>query len=245
MPILVDYLSVWDISFRWAGFDPRKLYFRLPLQVEDYARTLIDAIHKAEFSCDTISLEKRKYEKDEAKLSFYYWADDFFSTTSGQDVSRELLKWAVINRYDFKQWCERMNAPLPEFWFPKDWNLDYQINENEFFPGHSYMFKDLSKEAKKEYIESLEAQTNKLETSTSVKLRENQKTKITCQQIAIRLWKQDNKLSIADMVKRTEILELGGAQPYAPEVIRRWLQEVAPSEVSARRGRPSNKNGIK
>lgn len=241
MSLLVEYLSVWDISFRWAGYDPRRFYLRIPLKVEDYARSLIDAIHKAELSCDSISLEKRNYEKDEAKLSFYYWVDDFFSTTSGTYVSKKLLKWAGINRYDFKQWCERMNAPLPEFWFPKDRHLDYQINENEYFPGHSYMFKGLSKEAKEECIQNFEAQTNNLETSASAKLRENQKTKITCQQIAIRLWKQDNKLTIADMVKRTEILELGGAMPYAPEVIRRWLQEVAPLEVSARRGRPSNK----
>jgi len=57
MPILVDYLSVWDISFRWAGYDPRKFDFRIPLEVESYARTLIDAIHKAELYYETITLD--------------------------------------------------------------------------------------------------------------------------------------------------------------------------------------------
>lgn len=245
MPILVDYLSVWDISCKWGGYDHRKFYFRIPVEVEDIARTLIDAIHKAELACETITLEKRKFEKNEEKLSFYYWVDDFFSTTSGQRVSRELLKWAAINRYDFKQWCERMSAPLPEFWFPKDWNLEYQIKENEYFPGHSYMFRDLSVEARNEYLESLKTDTDNQCSESPIQLRDSQKIKITCQQIASGLWRKDKSITISDMVKKTEVQELGDGQRFAPEVVRRWLQEIAPAEVSARRGRPSNKNDIK
>ncbi len=241
MAILVDYLSVWDISNRWAGYDPRKFYLRMPLKAEDIARTLIDAIHKAELYCESISLEKRKYQKDEAKLSFYYWVDDFFSTTSGNSISTDLLKWAAINRYDFKQWCERMNAPLPEFWFPKDWHMEYQLSENEFPPGHSYMFRDLSEEAKQEYIENLNVdETNNVKTSDN--LRYVQKAKIACQQIAMQLWKLDQTTTIADMVKKNEVQELGDGQRYSKDVVRRWLKEVAPKEVSARVGRPSKKN---
>jgi len=35
MPLLADDLSVWDISFRLAGHDPRKLWFAVIVQSYD------------------------------------------------------------------------------------------------------------------------------------------------------------------------------------------------------------------
>lgn len=245
MPILADELSVWDISFRWAGHDPRKLYFRIPLEAENYARSLIDAIHKAELSCETITLEKREFDKDEKKLSFYYWVDDFFSTTSGQSVSRNLLKWAHVGRYDFMQWCQRMNAPLPEFWFPNGWNLEYELPENELHPGHSYIIKDWSEDTRKEYFANLKESNLDKTAQSDAASRPNQKARIACQTIAVNIWKKDPTMTIADMIKRPEIQDLGGAKFYVPDVVRRWLSEIAPPEVKAKRGRPSNKNTTK
>ena len=49
-------------------------------------------------------------------------------------------------------------------------------------------------------------------------------------------------LLTADMVKRSEIQDLGGAKPYVYEVVRRWLSDVAPPEVKAKVGRRSKKN---
>lgn len=241
MSILIDELSVWDISFRWAGYDPRKVYFRIPLEAENYARTLIDAIHKAELLCETITLEKREFDKDEKKLSFYYWVDDFFSTTSGQFVSRDLLKWAHISRYDFMQWCQRMNAPLPEFWFPNGWNLEYELPENELSPGHLYIMKEWPDDARKEYLANLKESSLDKTTQSDAASRPNQKARIACQTIASNIWKKDPTMTIADMIKRPEIQDLGGARSYVPDVVRRWLAKVAPPEVSARVGRRSNK----
>lgn len=245
MPILIDELSVWDISFRWAGHDPRKLYFRIPLEAEDFARTLIDAIHKAELSCETITLEKREFDKDEKQLSFYYWVDEFFSTTSGQKVSRDLLKWAYISRYDLMQWCQRMNAPLPEFWFPNGWNLEYILPEDEVYPGLSHDIKYWPEDARKEYFANLKEKDLDKTTQVYAASRSNQKARIACQTIAINLWKKDPTMTIADMIKRPEIQDLGGAKSYVSDVVRRWLSEVAPPEVKANRGRPSNKNTTK
>lgn len=56
MPILVEQMSVWDIWFRWAGYNPRKFYIRIPLEVENNFRTLMGAILAGEIECDTISL---------------------------------------------------------------------------------------------------------------------------------------------------------------------------------------------
>jgi hypothetical protein len=73
-------------------------------------------------------------------------------------------------------------------------------------------------------------------------MRPNQEARITCQNIAKNIWKSEKNVSIADMVKRPEIQNLGGANYYAYEVVRRWLSQVAPTEVKARVGRHSNKN---
>ena len=242
MPILVDYLSVWDVSFRWAGYDPRKFYFRIPLEVENHARNLIDAIHNAELPCESITLEKKKFEKDELKYSIYYWVDDFFSTTSGQYVSRKLLKWAGINRLDFMQWCQRMNAPLPEFWFPQGWNLHYELPDNEMYPGHFYVIRDWPKNELNAYLDNLEKPDSDKSEQIDLKTRPSQLARIACQSIAKNIWKLDKSVSIADMVKRSEIQDLGGAKPYVYEVVRRWLSDVAPPEVKAKVGRRSKKN---
>ena len=44
MALLNNELSVWEIGFRWAGKDPDWPWIRIPLQLRDNFRTLIDAI---------------------------------------------------------------------------------------------------------------------------------------------------------------------------------------------------------
>ena len=243
MPILVDSLSVWDIAFRWAGYDPKKLYFRIPLEVENHARNLINAIHKTELACESITLEKRVFEKDEIKFSFYYWIDDFFSTISGQHISRKLVKWAILDRYDFKQWCERMNAPLPEFWFPTGWNLQYELPENSYPPGLMHNLKALSKESRIAYFENLKKTESGKATIADLKTRPNQEACISCQHIARAIWRKEPDRTIASVVIDPIIQEYGGAKSYQEATVRVWVQAVAPKEVSAKRGRP-RKNGV-
>jgi len=79
MPLLVDDLSVWDIGFRLAGHDSRKLWFRIPLEVEDHFRNLMVAILKGDLSCVTITLEKRDFDSDEKVFSVYHWLDDIYA----------------------------------------------------------------------------------------------------------------------------------------------------------------------
>jgi hypothetical protein len=243
MPILIDELSVWDISFRWAGYDPRKFYFRIPLAVEDHARNLINAIHKAEISCMTISLEKRDYSKEEEKFSFYYWVDDFFSTTSGAFVNRRLLKWALISRYDLMQWCKRMNAPLPEFWFPQGWSLEYQLSEGEIKPGHGYRIRDWLPEQIEAYLEEFGGDESQEENSSisQANLRRNQKVRIACMQTAEIIWKKDPTRTIASVIKDEIIQIYCGASHYDDETVRGWINSLAPDAIRNHRGRPKKK----
>lgn len=146
MALLSDSLTVWEIAFRWAGRDPRTLWLRIPLNVQDHVRNMMDAILSAELPCESITLEKRPFEPDEKKFSVYHWIDDIYLCIWGHHFNRKLLRHASIDRYDFMLWCERRNIPLPEFWFPPGWNLEYVLPEGDIHPGYYYLRRDWTRE---------------------------------------------------------------------------------------------------
>lgn len=140
MALLNDSLSVWDIGFRWTNYDPDWPRLHIPLLVRDNFRNLMDAILKAELPCVTISLEKPSSDTDVAvEDTVYGYLDDVYACIYGKRYNRKLLRRALIDRYDFKLWCERRGVPLPAFWFPPGWKLDYQLPEDEMRPGYAYV----------------------------------------------------------------------------------------------------------
>jgi|GEM_PF-997377 len=272
MPLLVDDLSVWDISFRLAGHDPRKRWFRIPLEVEDHCRNLMDAILKGELDCVTISLEKRDFEPDEKGFSAYHWLDDIYGCIQGQYYNRKLLRWAQVERFGFKLWCERMNVPLPEFWFPPGWNLEYELPEGHIHPGHYYYRRDWTTEDWKAWQQEQDAlkagkadgasqaapneseldqptETTSPSASASSmddainKMRPNQEVRIACQQIAKVIWQNEPDRTITSVVKDDLIQKYGGGSHYVEETVREWVKVVAPAHVRNRRGAPRKNRG--
>ncbi len=271
MPLLIEDLSVWDISFRLAGHDPRKLWFHIPLEVEDHFRNLMNAILKAELACESIELEKRDFEPDEKEFSVYHWLDDIRACIFGRYYNRKLLRWAQIERFDFKLWCERMNAPLPEFWFPPGWNLQYELPEGDIPPGHYYLRRDWTSEDRKAWQQEQDAMKAKktdgaiqhtlsetglnqsseppLPASVSpmedaaLKMRPNQEARIACQQIAKVIWQNEPDRTIASVMKDDLIQKYGGGSFYVDDTVREWVKVVAPPHVSKRRGAPRKNRG--
>lgn len=270
MPLIVDDLSVWDISFRLAGHDPRKLWLRIPLEVEDHLRNLMDAILKGELACESIELEKRDFEPDEKEFSVYHWLDEIYACIHGQHYNRKLLRWARVGRLDFMLWCERMNAPLPGFWFPPSWNLEYDLPEGNVHPGRYYLRRDMTDgdwealhqrqnaiEVKKADGASLPAtnesalnQSQKLTPPPSKanpieeavnKMRPNQEARIACQQIAKVIWQDEPDRTIASVVKDDLIQKYGGGSFYVDATVREWVKVIAPPKVRNRRGAPRKK----
>lgn len=184
------------------------------MEVENNFRNLIGAILAAEIDCESISLEKRDYALDETQQSIYYWIDDIYACIWGKRFNKELLNWASIGRFSFKLWCERMNAPLPEFWFPAGWNLNYQLPENEIYPGHWHVRKNWSEEQFAEYAQTIENNESKPETSeapSEAKMRPNQEARIACQHIAKKIWKDNPTRTISSVIKDPLVQEYGGA----------------------------------
>lgn len=140
MALLSDSLTVWEIGFRWAGLDDKQWWLRIPVPVRDHFSNLMDAILKAELACISITLEKPSAGHPiDPEISVYTYLDDIYACIWGKRFNRKLLKWASIDRVDFHQWCERRGIPLPGFWFPPGWKLDYEMPEEELLPGHGYL----------------------------------------------------------------------------------------------------------
>ena len=269
MPLLSEELSLWEIGFRWSGLDPDLLWLRLPLLVKDQFRNLMDAILKGELLCSSITLEKREFEPDEKQFSVYFWLDDIYACIQGLHFKRKLLRWSVINRYDLMLWCERMNAPLPEFWFPPGWNLEYDLPEGDIPPGYFYVRQEWTAEELEAWrqeqraLKSKHAETPSLVKSVQApepfpesppvsspmleaaeKMRPNQEIRAACQQIAKVIWKHEPDRLIASVVKDDLIQKYGGGSSYVDATVREWVKVVAPPHVRAKRGRPkSSKNG--
>jgi hypothetical protein len=272
VPLIVDDLSVWDISFRWAGLEPDRLWLRIPSSVKDNMRMLMDAILKGELDCETITLEKRNFEPDEKLFSVYHWMDDFYDCIHGNYYNRKMLRWAQVGRFDFMLWCERMKAPLPEFWFPPGWNLEYDLPEGHLPPGYFYMRKDWTAEdwkawhaeqagmntekkddasqpssSESEPAQSSETPIPSADTSpmeaAAEKMRPNQEARIACQQIAKVIWEDEPDRTIASVVIDNLIQKYGGGRKYVDETVREWVKVVAPTHVRNRRGAPRKNRG--
>lgn len=228
MPLLNDQLSVWEIAFRWEERDPDSYWWRIPLLVRDRLRTLIDAIHQSHLDCWTMSMEKWRPDRgDDATPEFFirHWLEQIEDCVNGRRYDRKMLKWAYIERWAMQQWCERQGVPLPEFWFPPGWKLEYEWpqDDDEDDPPPATDGSTESTEDKK------------------IRIDVRHRAKMACQQIALSIWAKEPALTIKEMAYRKEIRDFGGGSTYEPETVEAWLGEVDPRSPSKKRG-PKRKN---
>ncbi len=236
MALLNDQLTVWEIGFRWAGFDPARPRLWLPLGARDNFRVIVDSILSGELDCLTLGIEK--YAGNDAEVARYfirYWIDEVYDCIKGRQFNRAFLRWAIVDRDSFRVWCERRRVPFPEFWFPPGWKLSYEWPDTEAYTVEE-----------SETVESLLAGLQPQPESAVEKeerLGARQRARAACQQIATVLWKENPEYTIAALIKHEQVLKYGGGSQFAEETVRRWMQEVAPEEVSKRRGRPTKEDG--
>ena len=248
MALINSELSVWDICHRWAGFDPDIFRVLFPLGVKDNFRLITEAILSAELYCETLTLEKLPADsKADPKYYIRTHLDDVYACIWGQRFNKKLLKWATISRDDFGEWCERRSIPLPEFWYPKGWNYNFDWPEygtraswarhvEPSEPGGFSLSFDIPDDLKRNNQNS-NFSDNDVNPSNS---RENQKAKLVSQQIAIHLWKEHPDRTIAEMSQNEIILKYSGAANYR-SALNKWLSEVAPVNIKGKRGRPRKK----
>lgn len=255
MAVLSDHLTVWEIGFRWAGLDPDRWWPRIPLSVRDNFRMLMDAVLQGHLYCDTLGLEKHSAIYAELpQFAIRYWLDDVNAAIAGAAFNRKLLKWAVVERWSMVQWCERRGIPLPEFWFPPGWNLDYKWpvdskpedsaspapgNEGGGDTGGPEPVGTPGPGPGPESASEVEAvlpPANEKEVAGKRTLDRRQRAKIACQEVARRLWaKQPNALKKSIAVS-AEVQEIAPGSEFELEVVERWLSEVDPRNPGSKRG---------
>ncbi|SFI68607.1 hypothetical protein [Nitrosomonas sp. Nm34] len=237
MPLIANELTIWDISFRWAGYDPSRLWFRLPLEVKDYVRLLMHAILHGEIICENLTLAKRPPDS-KADPRFYVrtYRDDIYDCVFGKRFNRKLLRWAILDRLAFHEWCERRGIALPEFWFPLGWKLDFEMPEFGTLALRAMhvepeevgsvrieyhrigLAKNEDEVQRNETNVVNQADSDLFQNSTSSlekerTLRMNQRIKVACQQIAFVIWKDDINRTIPSIVEDELIQKYGGRVP--------------------------------
>ena len=222
MALVNDALTIWEIGFRWAGQDPDRAGLRIPLPVRDNFRLLIDAIWNAQLESVNLSMDKRSGDDDLPPEFFIrHHIDTIEDCVSGKRCPRRFLKFVLVERWAFQAWCERWNSPLPEFWFPPGWHLDYQWPDGE----------EPEPDKGAEPVEEPTARIDK-----------RHRVQMACQQIALFIWAEEPKLTIKEVAWRKEIQELGGGAEYEPETVESWVSKVDPRAPSQKRGRKRKNN---
>ena len=248
MPLLAESLSVWDIAHRWAGYDPSVYRLKLPMLVKDYSRLLFNEILEAHLFCETLIQAKRPSDS-KADPNYYIRShlDDINMCIWGKQYKRSLMKWAVIPRHEFEDWCGRYSIPLPEFWFPPGWNREYDCPwygpraywvyhiEPDFPGGFGYGF-DIPGSG----LEEGEMPADDSKQDNPDELLPSQQAKFIAQRMAIQLWKEHPHRTITEMKKDADILKYSGAAHYL-SALPKWLSEVAPKHIKGKRGRPRKK----
>lgn len=253
MALDAEDLAVWDISFRWAGHDPSQLWFRIPLSVRDNFQVLMNAILSGEIICQTLCLDKLPHgSRADPKFYIRTHIDDVYDCIHGLNFKRSLLKWAILERRDFFDWCSCRGIQLPEFWFPPGWKYKYEHPE-DFWPGLAVRHKEPGDEntiVSFGYDWPVKSPDNTdigvsatTEATSDVYLRKNQAVRLVCRQIASVIWQRDPTRRIAEVIRDDLIQEFGGAKYFVEDTVREWIKDLAPPEVRTRRGRPRKENG--
>src|SRR5450830_860713 len=104
MPLLDDNLTIWKISFRWAGLDPDSLKYRfyIPIAVKDNIRLVLNAVLTNILFCPSLKpdvLLAHATARDQDNL------DKLRDCIIDKKYDRAFLEGRIIYRSDFAHWC--------------------------------------------------------------------------------------------------------------------------------------------
>lgn len=223
MALLVEELSVWEIAFRWEGIDPSKAWLRIPQEVRDRLRSLINAIYYSELRCETI-----KYGPDHPE---HHLPPDqhigrhitqILACLEGRKYDKKMLQWAKVSRHAMQRWCESNGIPLPGFWFP---SFQTQEQHEQIAP----------------VIPIPNTTTTKPPSETK-----KQRLKRLFQEAGLLVWEREKVNGqypdIKVIADHPEVIATLGSENREFKTLCDWLGEVDPRPDSQKRGRRRNNN---
>lgn len=228
MPLLDENLSLWKISFRWAGLNPDSLRYRfyIPHTVKDNMRLLLNAIMCNSLFCRSLQpkfLFKKDNARDQKNL------DRLHDVISDSRYDRNFMQSHYVWRADFAHWCNRLGMPFPEFWFPVGWtihelsHLDMLIHENP--------------ELEDAFLPSSEFNPINNQTIKSPDGKEDIWSPLVI--AAQTIWADDKALHIADVVRKIKAMKHLKASAFSESAIRKHIRSHSPTP--GKRGRKPSK----
>lgn len=208
MTLLLDSLSLWEIAHRWNNIDPKR--FRIgPIPVQ-----VRDSIRNMLRAINTGDLET-------LTISIEKWYP-------GSDIDPEM---------DIRMHMKHFDNAFQDIKYDKKFLQSivligrYEMHswcEEAAIPKPEFWFPEWDEVNWKREIEEIQEKAPRAPT----------RSKITCQEIAKGIWKEQPELTIAAMIKQDILKIYGHSSNYEDKTVRKWLSEVAPEHVKSRRGRP-------
>ena len=229
MPLLDDNLSIWKISFRWAGLNPDSLKYRLyiPYPVKDNIRVVLHAVMSNNLFCN--SLQPKVLNKH-ATLIDQDYLTKVTNARANYKYDRELLKDSTIYRLDFAHWCKRTGIPFPEFWFPAGWAI-HELTEEDWLIHENPELKDAFQNSN-EPTQLIKLSGKRYDTFEDVW----EPLIIAAQTI----WSQNKTLLIAEVVRAIKAMPNLKASSFSESAIRKRIAKYSP--VPGKPGRKPSKN---
>lgn len=225
MPLLDDNLSIWKISFRWAGLDPDSLKYRfyIPEAAKDNIRLILNELMYNTLYCNTLIADEflsSVTQRDRDNL------DLIIRSISHNKYDRFFLQDHAIYRADFAHWCNRSGIPYPEFWFPARWVI-HELQEKDRLIGKDN--RTLTKAYLKDEIPPIQNESGKrFDAEESIW----KPAKIAAQAI----WLQNKDISIAGVIKKIKEMPELKASSFSESAIRKNIAYLSPTP-----GKPGRK----
>lgn len=221
MPLTDDSLTIWKISFRWAGLNPDslKFLFYIPYQAKDNMRLLLDAISENMLYCISLKekdlLNPRNKHDQRDKV-------DLYNVISDQKYNRSFLKSHFVSRSDFAHWCKRESIPYPDFWFPTGWAIHELDQKDWMLKYNPYLAESINGNEKTKTYDNEKIHT------LNESLTTNQGLWAPTITAAKTIWSQDKNLSIAEVVRKIKEMPHLQASSFSESAIRKQIAKYSP-----------------
>ncbi len=261
-----QHLSIWEVSCRWAGYDPKSIRSsNVPTPVSDILGLILQA---------QINSQLPVTKSDGVSVRDWSWLDDWkayvppreeFDGTEGhrfqlyQEFMRDITsehRELTEHHYDMIETRKYRSEVLKSihvyrddlFFYCKTYGIDPpsfwfdpKTVQNEF----RLWLEDIDNDEESSNFEADEAQpsnvgklTREQIDRTWQRLTHAQKTRLLCRQVASIMWKEDKTRTIQSIINDDIIQYYCDAARYGdPKTIREWIADLDPRPPESKKGR--------
>jgi hypothetical protein len=211
-----QYLNLWELAFHWVGLPAPLSPAEIPPKVQRTAAMLVQAVLMRQLPAYEAPLMRDTRSKDPR--------DEQLEMMEVCDVN-DLHNAFIESRLD--------RTVLTQYWVATGEVFRWGLWHNVVLPSFVQPDPDDPDFA------------SVGEPAQAARARPEAEDKKSCQEIALRKWKANSSIRIAEMARDDEVRRDGNGGLYEEATVCRWLREVAPLGIRGRKGRPSKKSSQK